>query len=260
MKTMRNKMFLRRALGISAVISLLTAPAARCSRQDDSILSLPVASYEVENTTMEEALRVLRATNPSRIVIGLEKVAHRSYEKQKTLSVSISNSTVGEVLDTLCKQDPRYAYETVQGLLVHVYPRNGQSDPPGLLSIRISKFSIDAKMAPAAVIGRISELAPELSSFLTRKRTEFYARRGIVPGSPGSNMTGNMDPEIHLDLHNLTVREVLNAVVLYSLQLNKQLPPDWTGNKIPPTSWIYDFTVDPEAQTGIGGHPQWAAF
>ncbi len=227
-------MFLRRALGISAVISLLTAPAARCSRQDDSILSLPVASYEVENTSMEEALRVLRATNPSRIVIGLEKVAHRSYEKQKTLSLSISKSTVGEVLDTLCKQDPRYAYETVQGLLVHVYPRNGQSDPPGLLSIRISKFSIDAKMAPAAVI--------------------------VVPGSPGSNMTGNMDPEIHLDLHNLTVREVLNAVVLYSLQLNKQLPPDSTGNKIPPTSWIYDFTVDPEAQTGIGGHPQWAAF
>ena len=73
-------------------------------------------------------------------------------------------------------------------------------------------------------------------------------------------MSGNMDPQINLDLENMTVREILNAVVLYSQQLNNQTPPDWTGYKIPPTSWIYEFIIDPAAPTGLGGTPHWKAF
>ena len=69
-----------------------------------------------------------------------------------------------------------------------------------------------------------------------------------------------MDPQISLDLHSLTVRELLNAVVLYSQQLNNQTPADFAGNKIPPASWIYDFIIDPAAPTGLGGTPRWQAF
>jgi hypothetical protein len=114
------------------------------------------------------------------------------------------------------------------------------------------EFSVQGSILPAAVV-RIGELAPELASYLAAKQNEYFARRGIAPGSPGSLMHGNMDPQ-------MTVREILNATVLYSLRLNKQTLPDWTGNKIPPTSWMYEFVIDPAGPTGLGGYPKWAAF
>ena len=210
---------------------------------------------------MEEGLRALRQTNMTRILIGLEKVAHRQNEKDKTVSLSLSGATVVEILNGLCQQDPRYTYQIVNNLLIHVYPKNGLSDPAGLLGLRVSRFSIVGKILPAAIIQRIGELAPELASYMSKKQAEYYAQRGLSPpGSPGAILSGNMDPQISLDLHSLTVRELLNAVVLYSQQLNNQTPADFAGNKIPPASWTYDFIIDPAAPTGLGGTPRWQAF
>ncbi|HXM94367.1 MAG TPA: hypothetical protein VOA64_08960 [Candidatus Dormibacteraeota bacterium] len=231
------------------------------NREQLPILSERVGSFHIENGTMEEGLRTLRQTNKTRILIGLEKVAHRQNEKEKTLSLSLSGATVDEILNGLCQQDPRYTYQIASGLLIHVYPKNGLSDPAGLLSLRVSRFSIANRVSPAAVIQRIGELAPELASYMSNQQAEYYAQHALSPpGSPGAYMSGNMDPQIHLDLHDVTVREILNAVVLYSQQLNEQTSADWTGNKIPPSSWIYDFIIDPAAPTGLGGTPHWEAF
>jgi len=242
-------------------VSLLTPRGqALTNREELPILSERVREFHIENGTMEDGLSALRQTNPTRILIGFERVAHRKNEKDKLVSLSLSDATVGEILDGLCRQDPRYTYEVVSGLL-HVYPINGQSDPAGLLDLRVSRFSIADKMAPTAIIQRIGNLAPELASFMNTKRAEYYAKRGPSPGgSPGSIMSGNMDPEIHLELHDMTVREILNAVVLYSRQLMDQTPADIGGNKIPPTSWAYEFIIDPDASTGLGGTPHWSAF
>jgi len=229
-------------------------------REERTILSEKVAPFHIENEPMEEGLHVLRQTNLTKILIGFEKVAHHQNEKERTVSLSLSDATVGEILDSLCQQDPRYTYQIVKGLLIHVYPKNGMSDPAGLLSIRISRFSVEGKMPPAAIIQRIGELAPELASHMSNKRGEYYARRGPLPGSPGSNVSGNMDLQVSIHLENMSVREILNEVVLYSQRLNSQTPPDWTGNKIPPTSWTYDFVVDSAAPTGLGGTPRWQAF
>lgn len=231
------------------------------NKEDLPILSERVGSFQIENRTMEEGLRALRQTNMTRILIGLEKVAHRQNEKEKRFSLSLSGATVGEILNGLCRQDPRYTYQIVSGHLIHVYPKKGLSDPAGLLSLQVSRFLIADKMLPAAIIQRIGKLAPELLSYMSNKQAEYYAQRGLAPpGSLGAIMSGNMNPQIHLDLHDVTVREILNAVVLYSQRLNSQTPPDRTGNKIPPTSWIYDFIIDPAAPTGLGGTPHWGAF
>lgn len=236
--------------GIPARVNVETSP-----------LSGTVESFLIENGTMEDGLSVLRRTNTTKILIGFEKIARRRDEKERAISLSVVHATVGEILNDLCRQDTDYTYEILGGSLIHVYPKNYQSDPAGLLSLRISRFSIVSKMLPAAIIQRIGELAPELESYMSNKQAEFYAQRGLAPpGSPGSIMSGNMDPQINLDLDNMTVREILNAVVLYSQQLNNQTPPDWTGNKIPPTSWIYEFIIDPAAPTGLGGTPHWKAF
>jgi hypothetical protein len=249
--------FLVMGVGLAAAPCGMPAPV----NAETSPLSGTVESFLLENGTMEDGLSVLRRTNTTKILIGFEKIARRRGEKERAISLSVVNATVGEILNDLCRQDTDYTYELVGGSLIHVYPKNYQSDPAGLLSLRISRFSIVGKMAPAAIIQRIGDLAPELASFMNTKRGEYYAKRGLSPGgSPGSILSGNMDPEIHLELHDMTVREILNAVVLYSRQLMDQTPADIGGNKIPPTSWTYEFIIDPDASTGLGGTPHWKAF
>jgi hypothetical protein len=259
---MNTHWIFRSIMLVATGVGLLTARGeGQTNREAPLILSERVESYHIENGTMEEGLNALRRTNLTTILIGFEKVAHHQNEKEKTMSLSLSDATVGEILNGLCRQDPKYTYKIVSRRLIHVYPKNGLSDPPGLLSLRISRFLIAEKMLPAAIIQRISKLAPELVSYMSGKQADYYAQRGLAPpGSLGAILSGNMDPQIHLDLHDMTVREILNAVVLYSQQLNEQTPPDWTGNKIPPTSWIYDFVIDPAAHTGLGGTPHWEAF
>lgn len=225
-----------------------------------SVLSEIVESFQVQDSTMEEALRKLRQHDFARILVGLEKIAHRESEKTESLSLSTNSATVGQILEQLCQQSKQYQYEVIEGGVIYVHPAHADSDPLGLLNIKITDFSVEGKMAPAAVIERIGELAPELASYLDAKKNEYYSRRGIVPGFPGAILHGNMDPAVDLHLRNMTVRQILNAVVLYSRQLSDQTPPDIGGNKIPPTSWIYEFVMNPEARTGLGGIPRWVAF
>jgi hypothetical protein len=227
----------------------------------DSILCTRVAFYRVQNVTIEGALRALRATNYNEVLIGFEKISRGDKEEEKTMSLSVENTTVGEILDALTMQDSRYKYETVDDLMVHVHPSGKQqNDPLGLLNLRIKEFSVEGNLLPATVITRIGELAPELASYLDAKQNEFYRRRGGSTSVPGSMLHGNMDPHIKLHLQDCTVREILNSIVLYSLRLNNRTAPDWTGNKIPPTSWMYEFVVDSAAPTGLAGYPRWVAF
>lgn len=62
-----------------------------------------------------------------------------------------------------------------------------------------------------------------------------------------------MNPEIDLELENVTVRKILNAIVLYSVKLYGERP-GWS-----PISWKYEFIIDPTAPTGLGGYPRWSA-
>jgi hypothetical protein len=228
--------------------------------EESSVLSDPVESFQVENSTMEDALRTLRQKDFARILIGFEKVARPRSEKPEPLSISLNNATVGQILDRLCQQSGEYTYGLVDGTIIHVHPAHAQSDPSGLLDLRISEFSAQGNMLPAALIVKIADLAPELTSYLAAKKSEYYARQNAMPGSPGAIGQGNMDPKINLDLKNMTVREILNAVVLYSVRLRNQTLADSHGYKLPTASWLYEFVVDPKAPTGLGGTPRWIAF
>jgi hypothetical protein len=66
-------------------------------------------------------------------------------------------------------------------------------------------------------------------------------------------MHGNMDPDIHLELENLTVRDVLNRLVLHSI-------PNFQKLRWDPQGWKHEFIIDPEAATGLGGYPRWNSF
>jgi hypothetical protein len=245
-------------------VMLLASTAQPCQETKLSpsvpVLSEIVESFDVQNSTMEEALRALRQHDFANILIGFEKIAHREGERTESLSLSTKSATVGEILDKLCQQSKQYRYEIIEGGIIYVHPAHAESDPLGLLNIRISDFVVQGKMVPAAIIVRIGEFAPELNSYLDRKKNEYYSRRGISPASPGAIGHGNMDPNVNLHLRNMTLREILNATVVYSVRLRDETPADWTGNKPPTTSWMYEFVTNPDAPTGLGGTPRWVAF
>jgi|SRR6516164_9249962 hypothetical protein len=75
---------------------------------NDSVFSEIVESFDVQNSTMEEALQVLRQHDFANILIGFEKIAHREGERSESLSLSTKRATVGEILDQLCQHSKQY--------------------------------------------------------------------------------------------------------------------------------------------------------
>ena len=74
-------------------------------------------------------------------------------------------------------------------------------------------------------------------------------------------MSGNMlPPRFTLELHDVTIRQILDAISMKSIQLFKEGPDfdsSGRGIKWSPVGWQYDFIVDPNAPTGFGGYPRW---
>ena len=64
-------------------------------------------------------------------------------------------------------------------------------------------------------------------------------------------------------MHNATVRQILNAISLMSIaDFNKGPHYDARGypTKLAPVGWEYEFVLDPDAATGLGGYPEWKPF
>src|SRR5215469_18365747 len=101
---------------------------------NDSVLSEIVESFDVQNSTMEEALRALRQHDFADILISFEKIAHSEGEKTESLSLSTESATVAEILDQLCQQSKQYLYEIIEGGIIYVHPAHAESDPLGLLN------------------------------------------------------------------------------------------------------------------------------
>ncbi|MCI0623355.1 MAG: hypothetical protein L0387_17135 [Acidobacteria bacterium] len=168
--------------------------------------------------------------------------------------MDLKDPTVGEILDQLCKADPRYTYEFSGETFINVFPLGAKVDPTNLLNLRVKHAVINEKRRPEVVIRRIPDFAPELAKYLEDMAKEQAKRTGIPYGTVGSRMRGNMDPQISLEFRNMTVREILNAVSLFSADLYRK------DSHFAAVSWKYEFVVDPKAATGLGGYPKWDVF
>jgi hypothetical protein len=223
---------------------------------------------------MAEALLALRNGDLKHIVIGFERIPHAEGEKGGSISLTVTDTTLGEVVRRLCQADPRYEYQVVEGpwvqpalkgSIVDVRPAGAVKDPNDLLNIRVHEFGVDANILRDTVIDHLDEYAPELGQFLFRKREEWLKERGPQPGgSIGPIMSGNMlPPRFTLRLHGVTVREILDAVSMESIEMYRTGPDfdsQGRGVKWAPTGWEYDFVIDPNAGTGLGGYPKWEPF
>ncbi|MBI1746219.1 MAG: hypothetical protein HYR55_06490 [Acidobacteria bacterium] len=184
-------------------------------------LNLILPEFKIEQGTMEESLKKLRAYG---IQVCFEKVLRTNLEEREiTFSLQLKNVSVKAVLDALIAADPRYYWERyhklVMGLattnLINVLPVRGKEAPDNLMNIRIKKFEVKEK-EPIKIIHEIGELAPELA----KRFREIYPG-GKAGEEPGKVFGGPADLkireyQINLRLDDVTVREILNEVALIS--------------------------------------------
>ena len=247
------------------------APASTTSASPASILAVPVKTFKVEHANMAEALLKLRSSDVSRIVIGFERIPHREGEKGSPISLAVADTTLGEIVQLLCQADPRYEYHVIEGRtisanlsgsMIEVRPKGAAHDPGDILSTRVRDYSINDTITPEAAIERVREDVPELRDFLRRKRIEWIEKTGRQPGgSPGSIMSGNMPPPpFILELSNVTVRQILDAISLKSIEMfqhGNNYDSEGRQLRSGPVGWEYDFIIHPDASTGLGGFPVW---
>jgi hypothetical protein len=163
-------------------------------------------------------LRSLRLIAPEIIVFGFEKVADIDGVKDNLITIDVTDTSLGKIIQLITKQDPRYYYDIVGNRLIEVYPVGSKKESTNLLNLRIDKVFIEEKCAPTRIISRFPEYLPELSYLIKKSGT-------LV----GAEMRGNMDPEIRINLHNVKVREFLNQVSLYSLDLSKKTSTNYAS-------------------------------
>lgn len=219
-------------------------------KRQPKISELRIGSLQLAHGDMEAALAVLKLRAESRILVGFEKALGEG----NRISLDLNDPTVGEILDQLCEADPRYTYELTSSGVINVFPVGSKADPTNLLNIRVSSFVFRGKRLPHYIIRNIDTLAPELAEYLEKKRREFLAKTGIGYGTGGSDLRGDMDPEVYVELKNVTIRDILNSVVLLSLDLSKKY------TYLSPVGWKYEFVNDPNAPTGLGGYGKWDVF
>lgn len=219
------------------------APAAR------------VKSFKVEKADMGGALSALVNTERN-IVIGFERIPALEGHVMGRISLTVTDGSVEQIVQRLCLADPRYEFSVIDGLMIEVRPKGSTEDPKDLLNIKIRDYKIDGDFAVAQVIESIDKDAPELRDFLRRNREEWAVKRGQgSAGFAGSIISGNMpSPRFTLHLQNVTVRQVLDAVSLKSIEMFRE------GKNFGPTRWEYSFVIDQDAPTGLGGYPKWTTF
>ena len=228
------------------------------------ILDAPVRDFKVEHANMAEALLKLRVSDVHHVVIGFERIPHPEGEKGGPISLEVSDGTLGGVVQRLCRADPRYECEVIGGLMIEVRPKGAAKDPKDLLNMKVQNYRIDANVTADQAIEQIAEDAPELREFLYHKVEEWVKKTGEHPAVFGNSMSGNIPPpRFTLELHNVTVRQILDAISLKGIEMFKE-GPDFDSRGMPikfaPVGWEYDFVIHPNAATGLDGFPKWTRF
>jgi hypothetical protein len=224
--------------------------------QNSSIRDLKISAIRIFRADMDEALAALRKQNMNEIMIGFEEIPRVRGPQRKPITFEATGITLGEVLDRLVAADPRYTYEITKDAIINVYPRGAKMEATDLLNTRVSRFALHGKYHLSLVVRRIDRWVPELGAKIADAQMRYRRKFGLAPygvATVGSAWNAQYDflPEVEFDFRNMPVREILNALVIHSAKIY-----NGSSNGFP-ISWKYEFIIDPDAPTGLGGYPAW---
>jgi hypothetical protein len=220
---------------------------------------------------MEAAIDALRSRFPTQIVVGFEELWDARPDSEPIVDLGPPNASLQQVLDRIRHDNPTYRIDLSPEGLVHIYPRHGTADPPGLLDLRLTEFFLP----PDDCVGQqfaymespmgYFSYTSDLNKYLWEHKTAWYQAHGKEVGGVVGDFLGDCRPSHHRHepiYHNITVRDALNLMAVRSLQVSKgRLPSNastWSRPK--PISWKYRFRREPDADTGLGGVPVFQIF
>jgi hypothetical protein len=159
------------------------------------------------------------------VIYGIES-ADGDYPVEPTVSVDAGpNVTIGEYLDDILRQAGSYEYEMVSSHLLSVYPKGAKQNPSDVLNFKIGRFDVtEADSGP--IMAFPDKFIPELREKLfpaEAGKQQIFTYVGPIP--PG--------PKVTLQLRDVTVREILNAVTVATETPRGDSPGD------APYGWIY---------------------
>lgn len=190
----------------SCAVSLASTGARVRGAQNgpkDKFLDTQLPDFELHNQSVLDGLWKL-ARGPAPFGFGFEKVLKKRLadpEIQDTsFSLQMKNTTIRQVLDALCQQDPRFTW-SLDGSTVNIFPKSTSDDPTYLLNRKLQSFELkNATDVQDGLLAIVRQLPPSL---------EQIAEAQVGGGDPYPPKPWTVT------LVNLTVRQVVNRLATH---------------------------------------------
>lgn len=179
-------------------IAVLITPGAVARTEKG--LDTSVGSFSRENTAMAD-IAIGIATELS-VPLGFEGIPE---DPEKRVSVSVANTTLRGLFDTLIRLDPRYEWTVAEDGVINIYPRDRKER---MLDITVPEFRVQGKTRRAAMDQLIG--TPAVLDMLSSLNVVI---RTPIAGLPSATDSG---PRVNLDLRNATIRRILNEILVGS--------------------------------------------
>lgn len=182
------------ALGIYGMTGLVRP-------QPQEMLDRTIPDFQVLDAPTSLVLQ--RLAESSRVPIGME-AAPESVGQPKRIAIRLKGATVRTVLDSVVQKDPRYVWQST-GPAINVFPK-GTKD--SFLETTVGRFEVTNVTRVDAI--RRLENSIEVKRILAKTAIKDRTLKSL----PGDGEYGL--PRFSLDLKDVTVRSILNSIMLKS--------------------------------------------
>jgi hypothetical protein len=187
-------------ISVTFLLFSLHSASLALANQNESLELLDKKVTLVLNHFDEElVLRTLAMR--AKVAIGFEAICKNTGTKEaRTININVKKGTVRDVLDAFIKENPRYRWELVNGI-INVLPRESQDS---ILEIMVHNFNL-SNMNVDELSLAIADL-PEISAKLNKMKVS-PAKVLVDTGEPKET------PRFSITLQDLTLREILNELL-----------------------------------------------
>jgi hypothetical protein len=153
-------------LTLKALLGILLLPllgTGFAQKTHDSPGSQVIADFNFHGGALIDAIAELSSMPGLELHIGFEEIIRNRITDPRDRSVRfelhLANRTVGQVLDELCKLDPRYTWSTDEDS-VNIFPRAIPKDPSYLMNLQIEEIGLSNLLNPNRALKRLHVLFP----------------------------------------------------------------------------------------------------
>lgn len=126
-------------------------------------LSNKVTQFDLTDATLIDALSKLSFEPIAGLHLGIEEIirdkSSEPTDRSVRFSLSLHDVTVRDLIDTLCKSDPRYIWST-DGSSINIYPRETVGNSSYLLNRELDSIALKNINGPSDALTLLMKLLP----------------------------------------------------------------------------------------------------